>query len=127
MPEDTTEENIQARIRGHVVDGAVNKFGSHRAHDRQQGELATGYCTLYGDMAGGFAVIKDLAKTTRLPVGALAQNDPMARASNRSFPSASLPGAQLTPLSPRTRRSSTWRPPDSPVTIRLRPSVVEGQ
>jgi len=62
--EDTTEENIQARIRGTLLMAMSNKFGSIVLTTGNKSEMATGYCTLYGDMAGGFAVIKDLAKTT---------------------------------------------------------------
>ena len=62
--EDTTEENIQARIRGTLLMALSNKFGSIVVTTGNKSEMATGYCTLYGDMAGGFAVIKDLAKTT---------------------------------------------------------------
>ena len=61
---DTTEENIQARIRGTLLMALSNKFGSIVVTTGNKSEMATGYCTLYGDMAGGFAVIKDLAKTT---------------------------------------------------------------
>jgi NAD+ synthase (glutamine-hydrolysing) len=64
LVEDTTEENIQARIRGTLLMAMSNKFGSIVLTTGNKSELATGYCTLYGDMAGGFAVIKDLAKTT---------------------------------------------------------------
>ena len=77
LAEDTTEENIQARIRGTLLMAMSNKFGSIVLTTGNKSEMATGYCTLYGDMAGGFAVIKDLAKTT---VFALARwrnaNDP---------------------------------------------------
>jgi NAD+ synthase (glutamine-hydrolysing) len=62
--EDTTEENIQARIRGVLLMALSNKFGSIVLTTGNKSEMATGYCTLYGDMAGGFAVIKDLLKTT---------------------------------------------------------------
>lgn len=64
LAEDTTEENIQARIRGTLLMALSNKFGSIVLTTGNKSEMATGYCTLYGDMAGGFAVIKDLAKTT---------------------------------------------------------------
>ncbi len=64
MAEDTTEENIQARIRGTLLMALSNKLGSIVLTTGNKSEMATGYCTLYGDMAGGFAVIKDLAKTT---------------------------------------------------------------
>ncbi|MBL0918280.1 MAG: NAD+ synthase [Hydrogenophaga sp.] len=62
-PEDTTEENLQARIRGTMLMALSNKFGSIVLTTGNKSEMATGYCTLYGDMAGGFAVIKDVAKT----------------------------------------------------------------
>ena len=61
--EDATEENIQARIRGILLMALSNKFGSIVLTTGNKSEMATGYCTLYGDMAGGFAVIKDVAKT----------------------------------------------------------------
>jgi len=60
---DATEENIQARIRGTLLMALSNKFGSIVLTTGNKSEMATGYCTLYGDMAGGFAVIKDLVKT----------------------------------------------------------------
>lgn len=63
LAEDTTEENLQARIRGTLLMGISNKFGSIVLTTGNKSEMATGYCTLYGDMAGGFAVIKDVLKT----------------------------------------------------------------
>ena len=63
LKEDTTEENIQARIRGTLLMALSNKSGRIVLTTGNKSELATGYCTLYGDMAGGFAVIKDVAKT----------------------------------------------------------------
>ena len=63
LPEDATEENIQARIRGTLLMALSNKFGSLVLTTGNKSEMAVGYCTLYGDMAGGFAVIKDIAKT----------------------------------------------------------------
>ncbi len=63
LSEDTTEENIQARIRGTLLMALSNKTGAIVLTTGNKSEMATGYCTLYGDMAGGFAVIKDVAKT----------------------------------------------------------------
>ncbi|MEE8346025.1 MAG: NAD+ synthase [Dehalococcoidia bacterium] len=60
---DATEENIQARIRGNIVMALSNKFGWMVLTTGNKSEMATGYATLYGDMAGGFAVIKDVPKT----------------------------------------------------------------
>ena len=62
-PVDTAEENIQARIRGTLLMAMSNKHGSIVLTTGNKSEMATGYCTLYGDMAGGFAVIKDVSKT----------------------------------------------------------------
>jgi NAD+ synthase (glutamine-hydrolysing) len=60
---DTTEENLQARIRGTLLMALSNKYGSIVLTTGNKSEMAVGYSTLYGDMAGGFAVIKDIAKT----------------------------------------------------------------
>jgi NAD+ synthase (glutamine-hydrolysing) len=62
LPEDVTEENIQARIRGNLLMALSNKFGSLVLSTGNKSELAVGYCTLYGDMAGGLAVISDIPK-----------------------------------------------------------------
>lgn len=61
-PEDVTEENIQARIRGNYLMALSNKFGSMLLSTGNKSELAVGYCTLYGDMAGGLAAISDVPK-----------------------------------------------------------------
>ena len=83
LPEDSTEENLQARIRGTLLMALSNKFGSVVLTTGNKSEMATGYCTLYGDMAGGFAVIKDVVKTR---VFALARwrnaNDPYGKGAN---------------------------------------------
>jgi len=63
MESDITEENIQARIRGNIVMALANKFRALVLATGNKSELSTGYCTLYGDMAGGFAVIRDCPKT----------------------------------------------------------------
>ena len=63
VPADTTEENIQARIRGTLLMALSNKYGSIVLTTGNKSEMAVGYATLYGDMAGGFAVIKDIPKT----------------------------------------------------------------
>ncbi|HEX6794530.1 MAG TPA: NAD+ synthase [Casimicrobiaceae bacterium] len=60
---DATEENIQARIRGTLLMALSNKFGSIVLTTGNKSEMAVGYATLYGDMAGGFAVLKDISKT----------------------------------------------------------------
>jgi NAD+ synthase (glutamine-hydrolysing) len=63
LKEDVTEENIQARIRGTLLMALSNKFGYLLLSTGNKSELAMGYCTLYGDMAGGMAVISDVPKT----------------------------------------------------------------
>ncbi|HEY3049507.1 MAG TPA: NAD+ synthase [Polaromonas sp.] len=83
LREDTTEENIQARIRGVFLMALSNKFGSIVLTTGNKSEMATGYCTLYGDMAGGFAVIKDLLKTTVFRLARWRnQNDPYGTGAN---------------------------------------------
>ncbi len=63
LPVDATEENLQARIRGTLMMALSNKSGAIVLTTGNKSEMAVGYATLYGDMAGGFAVIKDIAKT----------------------------------------------------------------
>jgi NAD+ synthase (glutamine-hydrolysing) len=63
LPPDATEENIQARIRGNLLMALSNKTGALVLTTGNKSEMTVGYCTLYGDMAGGFAVLKDVSKT----------------------------------------------------------------
>jgi len=63
LPTDTTEENLQARIRGTLLMALSNKTGSLVLTTGNKSEMTVGYATLYGDMAGGFAVLKDVSKT----------------------------------------------------------------
>jgi NAD+ synthetase len=63
LPVDSTEENIQARIRGNLLMALSNKSGSMVLSTGNKSEMAVGYCTLYGDMAGGLAVISDVPKS----------------------------------------------------------------
>jgi NAD+ synthase (glutamine-hydrolysing) len=63
LKEDVAEENIQARVRGTLLMALSNKFGWLVLTTGNKSETGVGYCTLYGDMAGGFAVIKDVPKT----------------------------------------------------------------
>jgi NAD+ synthase (glutamine-hydrolysing) len=60
---DTAEENIQVRIRGNILMAFSNKFGHLLLSTGNKSEIATGYCTLYGDMSGGLAVLADVPKT----------------------------------------------------------------
>jgi NAD+ synthase (glutamine-hydrolysing) len=93
---DVTEENIQARIRGNLLMALSNKFGWLVLTTGNKSELAVGYCTLYGDMAGGFAVIKDVPKTLVYPLCRYRN----ARSRAPVFPSSILrrrPTAELRP------------------------------
>jgi NAD+ synthase (glutamine-hydrolysing) len=87
LKEDAAEENIQARVRGMLLMALSNKFGWLVLTTGNKSELAVGYCTLYGDMAGGFAVIKDVPKTLVYR---------LARYRNRRGPRPVIPESILT-------------------------------
>jgi NAD+ synthase (glutamine-hydrolysing) len=95
-PADVTEENIQARIRGNLLMALSNKFGWLVLTTGNKSETSVGYCTLYGDMAGGFAVIKDVPKTL---VYRLAEHK-NAKAGKPVIPSTILTKAPTAELSP---------------------------
>ncbi len=90
--EDETEENIQARIRGNLLMAMSNKFGGLVLTTGNKSELAVGYCTLYGDMSGGLAVLADLPKTLvyRLAEHINRNGELIPRASIEKAPSAEL-------------------------------------
>jgi NAD+ synthase (glutamine-hydrolysing) len=92
MRPDTTEENIQARIRGNYLMAFSNKYGSIVLSTGNKSELAVGYCTLYGDMSGGLAVIADVPKTMVYGVAAHINRDReiIPVATIRKAPSAEL-------------------------------------
>lgn len=92
LPEDITEENIQSRIRGTILMALSNKFGWLVLTTGNKSEMAVGYATLYGDMAGGFAPIKDLYKTQVYKVARWISKD---RIPERVFTKA--PTAELRP------------------------------
>jgi len=94
LPEDATEENIQARIRGNLLMALSNKFGSMVLSTGNKSEMAAGYCTLYGDMAGGLAVISDIPKTMVYELARLA-NQIRHRIPRESF--TKPPSAELRP------------------------------
>ena len=89
---DVTEENIQARIRGNILMAVSNKFGHLVLSTGNKSELAVGYCTLYGDMSGGLAVISDVPKTTvyRLAARCNRDREVIPRATMEKPPSAEL-------------------------------------
>jgi NAD+ synthase (glutamine-hydrolysing) len=93
-PEDVAEENLQARIRGNLLMALSNKFGSMVLSTGNKSEMAVGYCTLYGDMAGGLAVISDVPKTMVYELARLINRD------REVIPGATLtkpPSAELRP------------------------------
>ncbi|HVZ19174.1 MAG TPA: NAD+ synthase [Terriglobales bacterium] len=92
VPEDVTEENLQARIRGGVLMALSNKFGAMVLSTGNKSELAVGYCTLYGDMCGGLAVISDVPKTQvyRLANYVNREREIIPRATITKAPSAEL-------------------------------------
>jgi len=96
-PEDVTEENIQARIRGDLLMALSNKFGALVLATGNKSELAVGYCTLYGDMAGGLGVISDVPKTLvyRLARYANARRPVIPQSTIDKPPSAELRPKQL--------------------------------
>ncbi|HLH09357.1 MAG TPA: NAD+ synthase [Terriglobales bacterium] len=90
--EDVTEENIQSRIRGALLMALSNKFGAMVLSTGNKSELAVGYCTLYGDMCGGLAVISDVPKTMvyRLAKYVNSQRNVIPLATIEKAPSAEL-------------------------------------
>jgi len=91
-PEDVTEENIQSRIRGSLLMALSNKFGALVLSTGNKSEMGVGYCTLYGDMAGGLAVINDVPKTLvyRLSHYANSRKPVIPKATLEKPPSAEL-------------------------------------
>ena len=92
LPQDVTEENIQARARGALLMALSNKFGAIVLSTGNKSELGVGYCTLYGDMVGGLAVISDVPKTLvyRLSAYVNSRRPVIPRATLEKPPSAEL-------------------------------------
>jgi NAD+ synthase/NAD+ synthase (glutamine-hydrolysing) len=118
-PRDVTEENLQARIRGVILMSLSNKWGALVLTTGNKSELAVGYCTLYGDMAGGLAVISDVPKTLVYQ---------LARVANRRHPGAipesvftKAPSAELRP----NQKDSDSLPPYETLDAILRLYVEE--
>jgi NAD+ synthetase len=99
-PEDTAEENVQARLRGIMLMALSNKFGSLLLTTGNKSEIAVGYCTLYGDMAGGLAVISDVPKTMIYRLAKWINADATTRGTVELIPASSItkaPSAELRP------------------------------
>jgi NAD+ synthase (glutamine-hydrolysing) len=98
--EDVTEENLQARIRGNVLMALSNKFGPIVLATGNKSEYAVGYSTLYGDMAGGFAPIKDVPKTLVYELAAWRNATASANGETPPIPERTIekpPSAELRP------------------------------
>jgi NAD+ synthase (glutamine-hydrolysing) len=97
---DTTEENLQSRLRGMVLMALSNKFGSLVLTTGNKSEIAVGYCTLYGDMCGGLAVISDVPKTMVYRLARIANCRYEKRGQQAPIPENTLtkpPSAELRP------------------------------
>jgi NAD+ synthase/NAD+ synthase (glutamine-hydrolysing) len=97
---DATEENLQARLRGMTLMALSNKFGSLVLTTGNKSELAVGYCTLYGDMCGGLAVISDVPKTMVYRLGRIANARRVQRGWKAAIPENTFtkpPSAELRP------------------------------
>ena len=102
LPEDTTEENMQPRLRAMTLMALSNKFGHLLLSTGNKSELAVGYCTIYGDMAGGLAVISDVPKTMVYELARWINSDYSARAGRQReiIPRSTIekpPSAELKP------------------------------
>ena len=106
--EDVTEENLQARSRGNLLMALSNKFGWLVLAPGNKSELSVGYCTLYGDMVGGFAVLKDVYKTDVYAVAAEINR----HAGNEVIPMATIERAPTAELRPGQKDSDTLPPYD---------------
>ncbi len=105
-PEDLTEQNLQARIRGLLLMALSNKFGWLVLTTGNKSEMATGYTTLYGDMAGGFAAIKDVPKTLVYELARFRNR----RGPNRPIPESVLKRDPTAELAHRQRDQDTLPP-----------------
>ncbi|MEC4890125.1 MAG: NAD+ synthase [Nitrospira sp.] len=105
-PVDTTEENLQARIRGNFLMAFSNKFGHLVLTTGNKSEMSVGYATLYGDMAGGFAVIKDVPKTMVYDLSRLRN----ARGASAVIPKRVLDRAPTAELRPNQKDEDSLPP-----------------
>jgi NAD+ synthetase len=117
LPENETEENMQPRLRAMTLMALSNKFGHLLLSTGNKSELAVGYCTIYGDMAGGLAVISDVPKTMVYEVARWINSDYARRAIevNRPYPSraAGKGGSPEPPAAEIIPRSTIEKPPSA--------------
>src|SRR6267154_813464 len=112
LPEDTTEENMQARLRGMILMSLSNKFGHIVLSTGNKSELAVGYCTIYGDMAGGLAVISDVPKTLVYELARWMNADYAARTGRKGeiIPRSTIEKAPSAELKPNQKDQDTLPP-----------------
>jgi len=109
---DVTEENLQARIRGNIVMALSNKFGWLVLTTGNKSEMSVGYATLYGDMAGGFAVIKDVPKTLVYEISEWINTEREARGEKAPIPRRILTKAPSAELKEGQKDEDTLLPYD---------------
>jgi NAD+ synthase (glutamine-hydrolysing) len=107
---DVTEQNLQARIRGNLLMALSNKFGWLVLTTGNKSEMATGYTTLYGDMAGGFAVIKDVPKMLVYELARFRNRRPPAAKQGGPIPARVLSRPPTAELAPQQRDQDTLPP-----------------
>jgi len=112
LPENETEENMQPRLRAMTLMALSNKFGHLLLTTGNKSELAVGYCTLYGDMAGGLAVISDVPKTMVYELARWINSDYSARsgAKRQIIPGSTIEKAPSAELKPNQKDQDTLPP-----------------
>jgi NAD+ synthetase len=112
LPENETEENIQPRLRAMTLMALSNKFGHLVLSTGNKSELAVGYCTLYGDMAGGLAVISDVPKTMIYELARWINSDYGSRAGQEReiIPRSTIEKAPSAELKPNQKDQDTLPP-----------------
>ena len=110
--EDATEENMQARLRGMTLMALSNKFGHLVLSTGNKSELAVGYCTIYGDMAGGLAVISDVPKTMIYELARFINSDASRSGKREVIPASTIEKPPSAELRPNQKDQDTLPPYD---------------
>src|SRR5213595_1798669 len=110
--EDATEENMQARLRGMTLMALSNKFGHLVLSTGNKSELAVGYCTIYGDMAGGLAVISDVPKTMIYELAHFINSEASRAGKGEIIPASTIEKAPSAELRPNQKDQDTLPPYD---------------
>jgi NAD+ synthetase len=110
--EDATEENIQARLRGMTLMALSNKFGHIVLSTGNKSELAVGYCTIYGDMAGGLAVISDVPKTMIYELARFINSEASREGKGEIIPASTIEKPPSAELRPNQKDQDTLPPYD---------------